>query len=222
MNASMVRRLIAKDLFLVRWILAASVASGLVAIAIMPLSPVSAFVGGVSVICILVILNISLVMSSVVQERKDKVLLFVLSLPISTSQYTAAKMLSNLVAFVVPWLLLTIATVVVVGASPLPDGRLPVWLAILGYLLTYYCVLLAVATVSDSTGVHATVITIGNVSINFFIPFLLALPSVSAHRDSPTAVWTTDLVSIVAIELVAGVAAVLVAFYLRSRTPDFV
>jgi hypothetical protein len=150
------------------------------------------------------------------------VLLFVLSLPISTRQYTAAKMLSNLTAFVVPWLILTVATIAVVRASRLPDGIIPFWLAILGYLLLYYCVLLAVATVSDSTGLHASVITIGNVSVNFFIPFLLALPSVSANREGPTAVWTADLVSIVAIELVAAVAAVLVAFYLRSRTPDYV
>ena len=40
--------------------------------------PVSAYVGGVSLICVMVILNIFLVMSGVVQERKDKVLLFVL------------------------------------------------------------------------------------------------------------------------------------------------
>jgi ABC-type transport system involved in multi-copper enzyme maturation permease subunit len=222
MNRSIVRQLIAKDLFLARWFLAGSVAAGLVSIAVMPMSRVSGYVGFVSLICVLVILNIALVMGSVVQERKDRVLLFVLSLPISTRQYTAAKMLSNLTAFVVPWLILTVATIAVVRASRLPDGIIPFWLAILGYLLLYYCVLLAVATVSDSTGLHASVITIGNVSVNFFIPFLLALPSVSANREGPTAVWTTDLVSIVAIELVAAVAAVLVAFYLRSRTPDYV
>ena len=59
--------------------------AALVAIAIMPLGRVSAYVGGVSLICVLVILNIFLVMSGVVQERKDKVLLFVLSLPVSTA-----------------------------------------------------------------------------------------------------------------------------------------
>ena len=35
-------------------------------------------------ICALIILNIFLVMCGVVQERKDKVLLFMLSLPVST------------------------------------------------------------------------------------------------------------------------------------------
>ena len=189
-----------------RWLLAGSVAAGLVSIAVMPLSSVSAFVGFVSLICVLVILNITLVMSGVVQERKDKVLLFVLSLPISTSQYTAAKMLSNVTAFVIPWLVLTVGVVTVVSASRLPDGVIPFWLAVLSYLLLYYCVLLAVGTVSDSTGLHATVITIGNVSVNFLIPFLLALPSVSANREGPTAVWTADLISIVAIELVAAAA----------------
>ncbi len=34
---------------------------------------------------------------------------------------------------------------------------------------------------ADSTGWHATAIIVGNVSVNFLIPFLLSLPSVSAH-----------------------------------------
>ena len=50
----------------------------------MPLGTVTAYVGCVSLICVLVILNIFLVMTAVVQERKDKVQLFILSLPVST------------------------------------------------------------------------------------------------------------------------------------------
>ena len=54
----------------------------------MPLGASPAYVGGVSLICALIVLNIFLVMGGVVQERKDKVLLFILSLPVSTMQYT--------------------------------------------------------------------------------------------------------------------------------------
>ena len=66
----------------------------------MPLGTVTAYVGFVSLICAIVILNIFLVMTAVVQERKDKVHLFILSLPVSTTQYAAAKMSSNAIAFV--------------------------------------------------------------------------------------------------------------------------
>ena len=91
MTVSVMTRLVIKDLYLVRWIALGSLVAGLVSAVIMPMGAVSAYVGGVSLICVIVILNIMIVMSSVVQERKDKALLFVLSLPISTTQYTSPR-----------------------------------------------------------------------------------------------------------------------------------
>ena len=222
MTHSVVRHLVFKDLYLVRWPVIASVVAGLASIAIMPLSPVLAYVGGVSFICVIVILNIVLVMSAVVQEKKDKVLLFILSLPISTTQYTTAKVTANAIAFVGSWLLLTAVAVFVIHVSALPNGILPFLIAVLGYLLTYYCVLLGVGLASDSTGWHTTVITVGNISINFLIPLLLSLPSVVHNRAGATAVWTTDIVTIIAVEIVVGLAALAVAVYVRSRAGDFV
>ena len=222
MNGSIVRHLILKDLFLVRWMIAGSIVAGLVALAMMPLGTTSAYVGGVSLVCVLIVLNIFLVMGGVVQEKKDKVLLFVLSLPVSTTQYTVAKVLANAIAFTVPWLVLTAANIVMIDVSQIPNGILPFWVTVLAYLLFYYCALLAVSLVKDSTGWHTTAIIIGNVSVNFLIPFLLARPSVRAHSQGPTAVWTGDIVAIIAVEILAGVAALGLAVYFHSRRPDFI
>ena len=114
----------------------------------MPLGRCSGYVGAVSLICTLIVLNIFLVMSGVVQEKKDKVMLFILSLPVSTTQYMLAKVVANAIAF----------RRAVAGADRsrrsrssmsrrLPNGVLPFWLAVLGYMLFYYCVLLGVALV---------------------------------------------------------------------------
>ncbi len=222
MTAPIVRQLILKDLYLVRWMILSAVASGLVAIGLMPLGTVTGYVGFVSLICVIAILNIFLVMHGVVQERKEKVHLFVLSLPVSTTQYAAAKMLSNAIAFVGPWCVLTAAVTLVIDVTALPNGSLPFLLTVLVYLLMYYCVLLAVAMISDSAGWHASVITIGNVSVNFLIPFLLALPSVSAHRTDAVAVWTGDIAAILAIQVVVAAAALWIAVRVGSRRPDFV
>jgi ABC-type transport system involved in multi-copper enzyme maturation permease subunit len=157
-----------------------------------------------------------------VQERKDKVLLFVLSLPVSTAQYVRAKVLANAIAFTVPWLVLTAAGVGVVMASPIPDGLIPFWVTVLVYLLAYYFVLLAVAISTDASGWHATAITIGNVSVNLLIPYLLRLPSVVAHHNAPRPVWTADILAINGIEIVVGVAALALALRLRSRRTDHV
>ena len=222
MNQSIVTRLILKDLYLLRWGMIGAVVAGVSALAMMPLSMFAGYAGGVSLICALIVLNIFIVMVGVVQERKDKVLIFVLSLPVSTTQYLAAKVTANATAFVVPWLILTAATVVLIDVTRVPNGLLPFWLAILGYLLFYYCGLLAVALVTDSTGWHATAITLGNISVNFLIAMRLGLHSVIAHRDSLTAVWTADIVTIVVLEIGAGAAALGLAIFFASRRSDFV
>ena len=114
-----------------RWMIVERDRGGLSRIALMPLSGVSGYVGFVSLICVLVILNIFLVMSGVVQERKDKVQLFILSLPVSTAQYAVAKMTGNAIAFVVPWAVLTAAATWVIDVTPMPNGSLPFWLTVL-------------------------------------------------------------------------------------------
>lgn len=222
MSGSIVRRLVITDLYLMRWTIAASLVAGAVAIAIMPLGPVLGYVGGVSLICTLVILNIMLVMTGIVQEKKDKVQLFVLSLPISTTQYTLAKLLANAAAFVGCWTVLTVTAVAVIDVSALANGTVPFLLAVLVYLLLYYGVLLGVALASDSNGWHATVITIGNISVNFLIPLLLSRPSIALHRTGPTAVWTGDVVTLLAVEAAGAVVAVGAGLYVRSRRTDFV
>jgi ABC-2 type transport system permease protein len=222
MSAPIVRQLILKDLYLLRWMIIGSIGAGAAAIAIMPLSPISGYVGAVSLVCTLIVLNIFLVMNGVAQEKKEKVILFILSLPVSTTQYLVAKVAANAIAFLVPWLVLTIATFAVVDISALPNGLLPYWLAALGYILFYYCALLAVGLVWDSAGAHTAAIIVGNISFNFFIPFLLRLPSVAAHAKGDTAVWTGDILAILGAELVAGGLALGSAVYVRSRTGDFV
>ena len=99
MNSAIIRRLVLADLYLLRWMILGAVAGGTAAIAVMPLGRVPAYVGSVLLICVLIILNIFLVMSGIVQERKDKVQVFLLSLPISPMQYTAAKIASNAIGF---------------------------------------------------------------------------------------------------------------------------
>lgn len=222
MTGPLFNRLVLKDLYLVRWMILGAIAAGLVAVAMMPVSRVAAYVGGVSLICVLVVLNIFLVMTTVAQERKDKVLLFVLSLPISTRQYLAAKMTSNLIAFFVPWALLSLATVAIIDRTALPNGILPFWVTLLGYLLAYNCVLLAVSLATDSTGWHATAITAGNISVNFFIPYMLSRPTVSANANAAVAAWTPDIFLVLAIEFAIGAAALAAIVVHRARDPDFV
>jgi len=220
--SAIVGPLVAKDLFLMRWAIAGALAGGVVSLALMPLGGLLTYIGGVSLICALIILNIFIVLYGVAQERREKMLLLVLSLPVSPLQVTVSKVAAMAIAFGVPWLVLTAGTVVLIGATGFPDGLLPFWVAVLAYLLLYFCALLAVALLRTSTGWHAAAITIGNISVNLVIPLLLALPSVKAHQAGDRAVWTADLVGIIGVEIVLGAVVLGLAVWRRARQADFV
>ena len=210
------RQLILKDLYLLRWLSAGACVAGLGAAALMTRSAIAINAGGVLLICTLIVLLIMQAMNSV-SERKEQVALFLLSLPVSPSEYAAAKAIANLIAFGVPWLLVTAAAVVAVIVSPIPDGYLPFWLALQAYFFLYFGALFAVGLNSDSTGWHAAAITFGNVSVNFFIMALFGLPSVVAYGEGPAAMWTADMIAIVAAAIAGGLAALVLGVVVFSR-----
>lgn len=222
MSGSIIRHLILKDLHLFRGMSLGAMAGGVVAAGLMSLSPMPINAGGVLVICALIVLNVFLVLVGVVQERKDKATLFVLSLPVSPAQYALAKVGANLIAFAVPWVVITAAVAAVVTASQVPNGILPLWLAVLAYIFFYYCVLLGVALNTDSTGWHATVITVGNVSVNFVIMLLFGLPSVRAYGEGAVAVWAADVVSLGIAAIAGGLLILGIAMRVYVRRAEFV
>ena len=80
----------------------------------------------------IVILNIVLVMTFIVQEKKDKVQIFMLSLPVSITQYgggcwqTRSPLQGS-------WIALTVGVVAVIDVSALPNGMLPFLVTVLAY-----------------------------------------------------------------------------------------
>src|SRR5688572_11049477 len=105
MNSALVMRLIAKDWYLSRVPLSLIAAAGVASTALLYLrNETAGVVAIISTIITLVFLSILLPQLTIVTERKERNLAFVMSLPISSMEYTAAKVLGNLSAFVVLWL----------------------------------------------------------------------------------------------------------------------
>lgn len=222
MSGSIVGHLILKDLFLLRWISLGTIAGGVAAAGLMALSPMPFSGGGILVICALIVLNIFLVMFGVVQERKDKAALFVLSLPVSPAQYAVAKVAASTIAFMVPWAIVSASVVLVIVLSEVPNGFVPLWVAVLAYQFFYYCVLIGVGLNTDSTGWHAAVVTAGNISVNFFIAMLFSLPAVRAYGEGPAAVWTADITGLIATSIAGGIAALVIGTRMYARRDDLI
>jgi ABC-2 type transport system permease protein len=224
MTPSIVMRLALKDFYLQWPIIAGSLLLGfaMLAIALLGGGPITFYVGSVSFICVLILLNVLLVGSTVAQEKKDRVMLFVLSLPVSTTQYAVTKLVSSLLAFLIPFCLLGAAAVLVIALTSIPHGLIPLTMAVMMYVCLYFCIFLAVALAADSTGLNTTVIILGNVLLNFLIAWLLNHPSVALAAKGPVAIWPPEILTSLAVESVGSLLAVAIALLLIFRKKDFV
>lgn len=222
MRGTIVRQLIGKDLYLQWPFSVGALVAGGVAIALLSRGGAAYFVGWIALLIVLVLLGVFTVFASVIQERKDKVLLFVLSLPVSTKQYLLAKLAANAVVFLLPWAVLTTTALAVTAVTQIPDGTMPFLAIILFWPVCYYSLMLGVGLVTDSVAWTTVVIVGCNIAPTFFIPALWALPSLDVNNPSATAQWGAEAFAVLGSELALCVVAIGLGSYFHSRKKDFV
>jgi hypothetical protein len=223
MSTSMVWRLIAKDLYLYRWMIGGSLAVGLASLFIAGMNEMSGMVGFILLLTSVVALGVFIAIYGIMTERKEKSLLFVLSLPISTTQYTVAKVSSALIAFLIPWLVLTvtIAALTITLDAPL-DGRLPFTVAMMVFFLANFCVLVALLLIFASEAWAVAGIVLTNLSVSMFVTTVQRLPGIREYVEGPTAVWSPTILTILGVEIAVIALALGLTFFVRSRKKDFV
>jgi len=221
-SQSIVRQLVVKDLRVAWPLVFGTLVLGVLSLALSPWSAIAFFVGGSILVVALILLNIMLVMGSLINERKEKIRVFLLSMPVSTTQYNVAKLVSSMIAYLVPAGVLTLGGVILLLATPLPNGFIPLFIATSVHCFSYFCVLLAVALVTDNQTCVTTVIIFGNVSVSFVIPGLINLSSIGPSLPTEVVVWSPDVVAFIAIELVLAAAALAISFVVNSKKTEFV
>jgi ABC-2 type transport system permease protein len=224
-NSNVVFQLILKDWRLRRQTIILSILAGGIALAIlqmkgqMPLviGTVFFFISIVFCACLLPITNI-------VNEKKKQTLAFLMSLPISSSRYGAAKLLSTFGMFLVPWLTLVAAALyMVLGRHVLPNGVVPVTLILANLPLIGFCLVAGVALVSESEGWGNAAVAVVN-SCYWLAWYLLVseVPSLSHNWAGPVAVWSPAVVKILVTELATVLVILGVTLYLQSRKRSFI
>jgi ABC-2 type transport system permease protein len=221
---AMIRRLVLKDWHFMRWAIAAYLALGGVALFLVSNGGEGSFyAGSVLLFSILISLGIHLVMATVVEERAQHTLPFVMSLPISPRDYTFAKLLANLLIFLIPWTALVLGTLgVIAGRGAIQDGLIPFATILLTWILVGYCLVLAVALVSESQAWAIAAIVVTNLAFQGVLYGVSHMPSIAATMKSEVAVWSQAAVGLIAAELAAAVLLIALTFFLQSRKTDFV
>lgn len=224
MNVAMVKRLILKDWYFQRWAIGGGIAIGALAVALVGSgNDAAGYVGFVLLVSVLITVGVQLAMSTVLLERKEQTLAFVMSLPISAREYTTAKLVGNLSMFFVLWATLLGASVaVILSRESLPDGVVPLTIILLTEIFASTCVLVGVTLVSESQAWSISTLIAGNLFFNFFIFWVSRIPSIAAASKANVIVWDATVLSLLGAEAAAIVIALGLTFVLQDRKTDFI
>ena len=222
MNRALVARLILKDWYLSRTPLVLIAAAGVLSIGLLYVR--RADIGTVALITsliALIMLSILLPLQTVVNERKQHNLAFVMSLPISPMQYTAAKVVGNLSAFLVLWAAIAIGVLGTLARTGIFGGIIPFGVVVALEPFVVFCLLLSVAIVVESEMWAMLTMGATNVSYSFWF-LLLKIPGLPEQLKSPVAIWSRPILLMLAGQLTVIVTSLVLTFYLQSRKRNFV
>jgi hypothetical protein len=224
MKLFIVRRLIAKDWYLHRVAISLMLGGAILggAFAVIP-GQLGLSVGLSLTMCVLIALTFYLPLTTVIGERADKTLPFVMSLPVSPAEYTASKILANLLLYLIPWTVAALSFALILRdgsttATGIPEGYVHVLL--IGFFVVFMFVL-GFAIIFESMGWTIALIVIlmfllGNVATQ-------VVPRIPGARQfllnvglrGPEYYWTLGG------ELVAICVLIALTFFVQSRKRDF-
>lgn len=221
MSQSITRQVVTGDLYLYRWLMLYTMVVGLAAIFGSGFSDRMRIIGWILLVTAIVAYGVFLVFYGLLATRQTRSVVFVLSLPISPMQYARAKVTAVLIAFLVPWVVLS-GTVVglTLGLERVPDGQVPFVVTIMGLFLANFCLLIAIGLITGSEQWGIVGILATNTSIPIFMSVIL--PAIGADPAAATMTWSSGTLLVLAIELAVIIGSLALAFYVQSRKRDFI
>jgi ABC-2 type transport system permease protein len=224
MNVPMIRTLVLKDWHFLRWPIFGYLIGGVVALVLISTGGEGSFyAGAVLLVGVIISVGIHLTMLTVVEERTQQTLPFVMSLPISPSDYTVAKIVANVLIFMIPWIALLIGTVVVIiGRHGLPHGLVPFAVITLTEIFLGYVLTLAAAIIGESIGWAIVAMILANGSFQATMYLASHAPGIAGTMHGAQVVWSQTALATLAAEAIAIVALIALTFFVQSRKTDFV
>ncbi len=223
MSPVVIRKLVAKELYLNRWMMAGTAVAATLAAFACAFGATAFNVGALAWMTAIIACGVMLALYGVAQERKEQSLQFVLSLPVSIRGYVFAKTAGLLLSYMVPWLVATAAAIALVLLSPgVPDGLLPYVVVLSGFLLANFAVVLCAALHARSEAAMVAVIILTNMAVSVFMFVVGALPGIRDHLSGPVPVWNSTILNVLLVELLVLAIAVTLPLATATRRRDFI
>jgi hypothetical protein len=224
MRSLVVTQLIWKDWQLAQTGIAITIGAGAIALSITLWGGETALVvGGVLFFTPLILIGHMLPLLGMVNERKKQNLVFLMSLPISSIQYTTSKLASGLVLFLIPWLTLVLSAVLLTETrGMIPGGAIPVLLILAFLPFLGFCLITGAVLIGETEGwgIAANVFCSSAYGLTWY--FLTKIPSLMEPAKGPSPVWNSTALAILSGEVLLVPLMLALTYFLQSRKRDFV
>ncbi len=222
MNYAVVRHLILKDWYLNRGVILASIPVGLGALAIVLTGKPVAFMLCIILLCMVIVgVGAQLAFVTTINERKEQTLAFVMSLPVSWREYTAAKILANLIIFLIPWLPLTAGALGLLLLPGATHGLIPFTAIMALEMLITTSLIVAAGIITESQAWTTAGIFCSSLGINLGGYVFAHLPGMSKYMWGTRVYWSSTAWIILICELLTVPLLLGLTFFVQSRKTDF-
>jgi ABC-type transport system involved in multi-copper enzyme maturation permease subunit len=222
LNLPMIRLLVSKDWMLFEKQLAAYVAGGIVALGLLGLATGwSFYLGSLLLIVVVVAAACFAISTSLVAERKEHTLAFVMSLPVSPLDFYLAKLAGNLVTFGVPFVVLVGGCIATILFTSLPDGLVLLCLLVFGHVMLAHAVSLSVAMAVESEGWNTFVMVASMVMINPFIMLLGQIPAIKDRFEGDVVAWSAPALAILGAQVLLSALVLVATGWVHCRKRAF-
>jgi hypothetical protein len=229
MNTAIITRLIIKDLMIWRKLILIFSAVLVACIALLAIvhdrvpSQVFLNLGFTLLVTPTATLGIALLMQTNVFEKAKSTQHFIMSLPLTPTDFTLAKLLVNIPVFTVVWLVMAITGFYFAfGREMLPPGAVPYMSIVLLGVYVAYVGVLVVSLISQSLGMTVGAILFFDILTPAYLWSILYLKPIGSVIEGPVVVWNSAEIAIMALQIAAAVAAVAGTLFFQSRKRDIV
>lgn len=218
----MIKRLILKEFQMYQKQFAAYVIGLLIGLTLIGMAKTWAFyAGGMILLVLLICVGGFAIQSSLLNERREHTLTFMMSLPLTPMTFFWSKVLANLVLYLVPFTIVLAGTAFLVLFTPLPDGILIWSFLIYGFLATNYFISLSAALVLESEGWNIFVQIAVSTFVGPFMVFIGTIDAIGKKIQSNEVVLSQEALGIFALELTVMLLALAFARSVYRRKDSF-
>jgi len=221
-NYAMVRTLIFKDWYLNRWLILGSIPVGLASLAIVLTGKQVAFLLSIIFLCMVIIgVGAQLATVTTINERKEQTLAFIISLPVSWREYTAAKLLANLIIFLIPRFIVSAGALLVLLLPGATHGLIPFTAIMAVEMLVTTCLIIAAGVITESQAWVTVAILCSSLGINILGYVFAHLRGISTYMFGMQVRWTATAWTVLIAEVLMVPLLLGMTFYIQSRKADF-